>query len=122
MIGERLRLLRESKGMCQGESGTRSGLVPCYLSRVEIGHIVPALETWEKFAVALEAPPFPIFDKGKDPPKAPVVMRPPARRQRTSEGDNRRTKYLRQLSCCLAQMSDADRQILLALATKGANR
>ncbi len=53
-IGERLRALREEKDFSQGEVGKRTGLLRCYISRVEHGYTVPAVETLEKFARALE--------------------------------------------------------------------
>jgi hypothetical protein len=45
IIGERLRVLREQKKMSQGDIEKRTGLLRCYLSRVENGHTVPAVET-----------------------------------------------------------------------------
>jgi hypothetical protein len=56
IIGERLRALREGKRFSQGEVEERTGLLRAYVSRVENGHAVPAIETMEKFARALEAP------------------------------------------------------------------
>jgi len=53
-IGERLRALREEKDFSQGDVGKRTGLLRCYISRVEHGYTVPAVETLEKFARALE--------------------------------------------------------------------
>jgi transcriptional regulator with XRE-family HTH domain len=53
LIGDRLKALRESKNLSQGEIEQRSGLLRCYISRVENGHTVPAIETLEKMARAL---------------------------------------------------------------------
>jgi transcriptional regulator with XRE-family HTH domain len=53
-MGERLRALREEKKFSQGEIENRTGLLRCYISRVENGHTVPTVETLEKFARALE--------------------------------------------------------------------
>ena len=55
-IGDRLRALREQKKFSQGDIEKRTGLLRCYISRVENGHAVPAIETLEKFARALEVP------------------------------------------------------------------
>ncbi len=54
IIGVRLRALREEKKFSQGEIENRTGLLRCYISRVENGHTIPAVETLEKFARALE--------------------------------------------------------------------
>jgi len=45
LIGERLRQLREQKALSQGDVEKSSGLLRCYISRVEHGHTVPSLET-----------------------------------------------------------------------------
>jgi transcriptional regulator with XRE-family HTH domain len=56
IIGDRLRLLRETKKLSQGDIEKRTGLLRCYISRVENGHTVPAIETLEKLARAMELP------------------------------------------------------------------
>ena len=56
VIGDRLRELREEKHLSQGDVEKRTGLLRCYLSRVENGHTVPSVETLEKFARDLELP------------------------------------------------------------------
>jgi len=52
VIGNRLKELRESKQLSQGDIEKRSGLLRCYISRVENGHTVPTVETLEKMARA----------------------------------------------------------------------
>jgi transcriptional regulator with XRE-family HTH domain len=42
IIGDRIRLLRETKKLSQGDVEKRTGLLRCYISRVENGHTVPA--------------------------------------------------------------------------------
>jgi transcriptional regulator with XRE-family HTH domain len=69
IIGERLRALREEKKFSQGEVEKRTGLLRCYISRVENGHTVPVVETLEKFARALEIPMYRLFYDGEKPPK-----------------------------------------------------
>jgi len=54
IIGERLRALREQKNLSQGHIHKRTGLLRCYISRVENGHTVPSIETLEKMGRALE--------------------------------------------------------------------
>jgi transcriptional regulator with XRE-family HTH domain len=56
VIGDRLRELREAKMLSQGDIERRTGLLRCYISRVENGHIVPSVDTLEKLARALEVP------------------------------------------------------------------
>ena len=71
IIGDRLRALREAKHLSQGDLERRTGLLRCYISRVENGHTVPALETLEKFAHAMEVPLYQLFYHGEKPPAAP---------------------------------------------------
>ena len=67
MIGERLRTIRESKNMSQGDVETKTGLLRCYTSRVENGHTVPSIETLAKYAQALDIPLYQLFYDGADP-------------------------------------------------------
>src|ERR1035441_6359624 len=77
IIGDRLRALREQKNFSQGDIEKRTGLIRCYVSRVENGHTVPAVETLEKFARALEVPMYQLFYDGEELPKLP----PPPKRK-----------------------------------------
>ncbi len=69
IIGDRLREIREHKKMSQGDIEERTGLLLCYISRVENGHTVTAIETLEKMARALEIPMYQLFYDGEEPPK-----------------------------------------------------
>ncbi|MCL5670400.1 MAG: helix-turn-helix domain-containing protein, partial [Acidobacteria bacterium] len=60
-IGERIKELREQKHLSQGDIEERTGLLRCYISRVENGHTVPSLETLERFAGALDVPLYKLF-------------------------------------------------------------
>lgn len=71
IIGDRLRALREEKKFSQGDIEKKTGLLRCYVSRVENGHTVPAVETLEKFARALGVPMYQLFYDGEEPPKLP---------------------------------------------------
>ncbi len=71
IIGDRLREMREEKKLSQGDIEKRTGLLRCYISRVENGHTVPAVETLEKLARALEVPLYHLFYDGEEPPALP---------------------------------------------------
>ena len=71
VVGDRLRQLREQKNLSQGHIEERTGLLRCYISRVENGHTIPAIETLEKFARALETPMYQLLYDGEGIPKAP---------------------------------------------------
>jgi transcriptional regulator with XRE-family HTH domain len=73
-LGDRLKTLRELKGLSQGDIHKRSGLMRSYISRVENGHTVPSIETLEKLARALEVPLYRLFfdlDQIPDLPNLP---------------------------------------------------
>jgi transcriptional regulator with XRE-family HTH domain len=82
VIGERLRALREEKQLSQGQIEKRSGLLRCYISRVEHGHTVPSIETLEKMSRALEIPLYQLFYEGNGTPEPPK----PIRRKALSRG------------------------------------
>jgi transcriptional regulator with XRE-family HTH domain len=75
VISDRLRQLREEKKLSQGDIEKRTGLLRCYISRVENGHTVPAIETLEKLARALEVPVYQLFYDGEEPPKVPNLLK-----------------------------------------------
>jgi transcriptional regulator with XRE-family HTH domain len=118
IIGDRLRILREQKKFSQGEIEKRTGLLRCYISRVENGHTVPAVETLEKFARALEVPMYQLFYDGEEPPKSANL---PKRRMSAamswgdSGKDARTLEKFRQL---LSKADEADRRLLLFMAKK----
>ena len=71
IIGIRLRKLREERKLSQGDIEKRTGLLRCYISRVENGHTVPSLETLERLAAAMEIPLYQLFYEGERPPDLP---------------------------------------------------
>ncbi len=118
IIGDRLRLLREQKQLSQGEIEKRTGLLRCYISRVENGHTVPAVETLEKFARALEVPLYQIFYDGEEPPR---LSTPPKRRLGTAVvwGDSGKdARTLEKFRHLLSRADESDRRLLLFMAKK----
>jgi transcriptional regulator with XRE-family HTH domain len=53
-IGEVIKTYRSQRGLSQGDIERRTGLLRCYLSRVENGHTVPSLETLAKIRFLAE--------------------------------------------------------------------
>ena len=118
IIGDRLRLLREQKKFSQGEIEKRTGLLRCYISRVENGHTVPAVETLEKFARALEVPLYQLFYDGDEPPKLPPLpkRRPGGALIWGDTGKDART--LAKFRRLLGRADEEDRRLLLFMAKK----
>jgi transcriptional regulator with XRE-family HTH domain len=115
VIGDRLRQLREEKKFSQGDIEKRTGLLRCYISRVENGHTVPAVETLEKFARALEVPMYALFYDGEEPPKAPNL---PKLKDAEFGETGKQAHYMNQLIRLLAKMSEKNRKLILDIARK----
>src|SRR5277367_7002061 len=118
VIGEKLKALRAQKNMSQGDVEKRTGLLRCYISRVENGHTVPSIDTLEKMAQALEIPTYRLFTDDKHVTK-PNLPREPARSRVTISNQER---DLRAFAKLLARMDDKGRRLLIHMATKMANR
>src|SRR5580698_10561167 len=69
VIGDRLKELREAKELSQGDIEKRTGLLRCYISRVENNHTVPAIETLEKMARAMEIELYQLFFESNGKPQ-----------------------------------------------------
>jgi transcriptional regulator with XRE-family HTH domain len=86
VIGDRLKELRESKELSQGDIEKRTGLLRCYISRVENGHTVPAVATLEKMARALEVPMYQLFHDGAASPSIRNLRLPKGSEEWGSKG------------------------------------
>lgn len=118
IIGDRLRELREHNKLSQGDIEKRTGLLRCYISRVENGHTVPAIETLEKLARALEIPLYQLFYDGDEPPKLPNMLK-----RKTSDdiawgSKGKEANYLHKLTKCLSKATETDRKLIMAMAQK----
>lgn len=118
IIGDRLRAMREEKKLSQGDIEKSTGLLRCYISRVENGHTVPAIETLEKLARALEVPLYQLFYDGEEPPALPNLPK-----RKTSDdivwGSSKKDAHLlNHLGRQLGRMDKNARQLLLFMAQK----
>jgi transcriptional regulator with XRE-family HTH domain len=118
VIGERLRALRDAKKLSQGDIEKRTGLLRCYISRVENGHTVPAIETLEKMARAMEIPLYQLFYDGEEPPKLPRL---PKRKMQDDSAwglSGKDGRVLSQFRRLLSRTDENDRKLLLLMAQK----
>ena len=109
-IGTTIRGYRLQKGMSQGDIEKRTGLLRCYLSRVENGHTVPSLETLQKIARALDLQLSEFFAEetiGKE-------------MSGLNLGEEE-IRFLTQVQRYSANLSDSDRRLLLAMVRKFAS-
>ena len=118
LIGDRLRAIREEKKLSQGDIEKRTGLFRCYVSRVENGHTVPAVETIEKFARALEVPIYYLFYDGEKPPQLPNLPKGKTAADIVWGAIGKDARFLTKLRRLLARTAERDRKLLLSMAQK----
>ena len=123
VIGTQLKKLREERNLSQGDIEKRTGLLRCYISRVENGHTVPSLETLERLAAALELPLYQLFYEGDEPPPLPNL----SKRQTTEElglnaEEEKELRFYEKVKRLLTKIDEKDRQLLLFMAQKLASR
>ena len=109
-IGTAIRSHRLQKGLSQGDIERKTGLLRCYLSRVENGHTVPSLDTLSKIARALDLPITQFF--------ADESMGRQTALQKLSDEELR---FLTQIRRYSTNLSDNDRKLLLAMVKKFAS-
>jgi len=118
VLGERLKALREQKNLSQGDVEKRTGLLRCYISRVENGHTVPGVDTIEKLARALEVPMYRLFTDDENVKKPSL----PTEATRSRAVNSKQDRDVRVLAKLLARMTDERRGLLFHMASKMANR
>src|ERR1700680_4578422 len=104
--------MREQKKLSQGDIEKRTGLLRCYISRVENGHTVPAIETLEKLARALEVPLYHLFYDGEEPPKLPNLLKRKSSDDIVWGAAGKHARYLNKLRRLLGKSEAEDRKLL----------
>jgi transcriptional regulator with XRE-family HTH domain len=107
-IGDTIRNFRLQKGMSQGDIEKRTGLLRCYLSRVENGHTIPSLDTLAKIAGAMEVPLAQFFADGVDDDN----------RQNLPQLSEEEVRFLTQIRRYSSSLNDSDRKLVLAMVKK----
>jgi transcriptional regulator with XRE-family HTH domain len=105
-IGTIIRDFRLQRGMSQGDIEKRTGLLRCYLSRVENGHTVPSLDTLQKIAASLDMPLSQFFTN--DPVKESYGI----------SLNEEEIRFLTQVQRYAANLNESDRKLLLAMVRK----
>jgi transcriptional regulator with XRE-family HTH domain len=122
IIGDRLRALREEKKFSQGDVEKRTGLIRCYISRVENGHTVPAVETLEKFARALEIPMYQLLYDGEEPPTLPNLPRRKSADDIAWGSSGKDARLLAKFCRLFSRMEESNRRLVLFTAQKMTKR
>lgn len=125
-IGQRIRSLREKKGLSQGDIERQTGMLRGYISRVEHGHTVPSVETLQRFAGALDIPMYRLFYiTGDDPePHAAAGGGPSTLEEIAQNGgvEGCEARFLLQIKGLVGHMMESDRAFLLDCARKLVSR
>jgi len=114
-IGRRLRELRESRNLSQGDIEVRTGLLRCYTSRVENGHTTASVETIEKYANALGIALFAFFSNEANAPRVEPLL--PSKDPDWGSTPRERFQNHKIVSA-LTNTNDHDRDLVLALVRR----
>jgi transcriptional regulator with XRE-family HTH domain len=106
-IGTTIRAHRLQKGLSQGDIEKKTGLLRCYLSRVENGHTVPSLDTLSKIALALDLPIAQFFTDDSV-----------GRQLNTQRLSDEELRFLTQIRRYSTNLNESDRKLLLAMVKK----
>jgi transcriptional regulator with XRE-family HTH domain len=118
VIGDKLRTLRDEKNLSQGDIEKRTGLLRCYISRVENGHTIPSVDTLEKMARALEVPMYRLFTDD-DHVKKPNI---PREFTRNRASNSKQESEFRSFAKLFARMNEKERGLLFHVASKMATK
>jgi transcriptional regulator with XRE-family HTH domain len=122
VIGDRIRALREQRGLSQGQIEKRTGLLRCYISRVENGHTVPSIETVEKLARALDVPLYQIFWDGEEMPALANLPGRVTENEVATDESPEQEQFIRRMAQLFNLLSEEDRELLLTAAQRMAAR
>ena len=106
-IGTTIRTFRLQKGLSQGDIEKKTGLLRCYLSRVENSHTVPSLDTLSKIATALDLPITQFFADDS-----------PGHQPNLQKLSDEELRFLTQIRRYSSNLNDSDRKLLLAMVRK----
>jgi transcriptional regulator with XRE-family HTH domain len=107
-IGERIRNFRMQKALSQGDIEKRTGLLRCYLSRVENGHTIPSLDTLAKIATAMDVPLAQFFADGI----------PENGSKNLPHLTDDQVRFLNQIRRYSSGLNDSDRKLVLQMVKK----
>ncbi|MGA2991252.1 MAG: helix-turn-helix transcriptional regulator [Candidatus Korobacteraceae bacterium] len=107
-IGETIRRFRLQRGMSQGDIEKSTGLLRCYLSRVENGHTIPSLETLGRITSAMGTSLGELLADSSGEPGSRVELQ-------LREQESRFLNSVRRYS---PQLNDSDKKLIVAMVKK----
>ena len=113
-IGDVIRSYRGERGLSQGDIERRTGLLRCYLSRVENGHTVPSLETLAKIAEALDISLADFFPGSETPSERDA-------QKMLGELSEEEVRFLAEIKKYSTTLNEGDKRLVLAMIRKMAS-
>ncbi len=113
-IGDVIRSYRAERGLSQGDIERRTGLLRCYLSRVENGHTVPSLETLAKIAEALDITLADFFPGSETPSERDA-------QKMLGELSDDEVRFLAEIKKYSTTLNEGDKRLVLAMIRKMAS-
>ncbi len=113
-IGNVIRSYRAERGLSQGDIERRTGLLRCYLSRVENGHTVPSLETLAKIAEALDITLADFFPGSETPSERDA-------QKMLGELSDDEVRFLAEIKKYSTTLNEGDKRLVLAMIRKMAS-
>jgi transcriptional regulator with XRE-family HTH domain len=113
-IGDVIRSYRADRGLSQGDIERRTGLLRCYLSRVENGHTVPSLETLAKIAEALDISLADFFPGSETPSERDA-------QKMLGELSEEEVRFLAEIKKYSTTLNEGDKRLVLAMIRKMAS-
>jgi transcriptional regulator with XRE-family HTH domain len=110
-IGAVIRSYRSQRSLSQGDIERRTGLLRCYLSRVENGHTVPSLETLAKIAEAMDISLADFFP-GTETPRDRETQKA------LGELSQDEIRFLAEIKKYSNTLSEGDKRLVLAMIRK----
>ena len=110
-IGDVIKTYRSQRGLSQGDIERRTGLLRCYLSRVENGHTVPSLETLAKIAEAMDISLADFFP-GTETPRDRETQKA------LGELSQDEIRFLAEIKKYSNTLSEGDKRLVLAMIRK----
>jgi transcriptional regulator with XRE-family HTH domain len=107
-IGHTIKTYRLQKGMSQGDIEKRTGLLRCYLSRVENGHTIPSLDTLAKIASAMDLPLAQFFSDHSET----------IHHRNLPQWTEDEVRFLTQFRRYSNNLNDSDRKLVMAMVKK----
>src|SRR5258708_3125886 len=118
IIGDRLREMREENKLSQADIEKRTGLYWYLSPLIKTTPTIPAIETLEKMARALEVPLYQLFYEGEEPPQLPNLLKRKSSDDIAWGSSGKDGRYLNKLRRLLAKADEEHRKLVMYMTQK----